>query len=76
MYYEYKNFISKRVQFLVEGDLDTQLQTNYTGYQPTISIFKKNNPPALLTVLVENLPTNLRSTPMLTDFFERLYPGG
>ncbi|RYG67263.1 hypothetical protein EON64_07835, partial [archaeon] len=55
-YYEYKNFIHKRVVYLVEGDLDTQMQTNYT-------------------VCVENIPASLRSAPMLTDFFERIFAG-
>lgn len=30
MYYEYKFFIEKRLQYLVHGDLDTQVQTYYT----------------------------------------------
>lgn len=56
MYFEYKNFIHKRMQYLVEADLDTQVQTYYT-------------------VLVEHIPSSIRSTPILTDFFERLFPG-
>ena len=56
MYFEYKNFISKRVHYLEEGDLDTKVQTYYT-------------------VMLERVPSSLRSTPMLTDFFERLFPG-
>ncbi len=56
MYFEYKNFIHKRVQYLVDGDLDTQVQTYYT-------------------IMIEHIPSSIRSTPILKDFFERLYPG-
>ena len=30
MYYEYKNFIRKRLQYLIQGDSDTPTQTYYT----------------------------------------------
>lgn len=56
MYFEYKNFIHKRVQYLVDGDLDTQVQTYYT-------------------IMIEHIPSSIRSTPVLKDFFERLFPG-
>jgi hypothetical protein len=56
MYIEYKNFVGKRVEYLVKGDFDTPDQTYYT-------------------VMVEKVPSALRSGPMLAAFFERLYPG-
>lgn len=55
-YIEYKNFIEKRIQYLVEGDPDTHMQTYYT-------------------VMIEYLPSSLRSIPILEDFFNRLFPG-
>lgn len=56
MYFEYKNFIKKRVKYLVDGDRDTHPQTYYT-------------------VMIEKLPSALRSKPILTEFFEQLFPG-
>jgi hypothetical protein len=55
MYFEFKNFIHKRVMYLEEGDLDTPTQTYYT-------------------VMLEKIPSSLRSTGILQDFFERLFP--
>jgi hypothetical protein len=55
MYFEFKNYISKRVSYLEEGDLDTPLQTYYT-------------------VMLEKVSSSLRSTQILTDFFDRLFP--
>jgi len=55
MYYEFKHFIEKRVDYLVQGDPDTETQTYYT-------------------IMIEKLPSKLRSTPILIDFFERLFP--
>ncbi|KAJ1393897.1 late exocytosis, associated with Golgi transport-domain-containing protein, partial [Ochromonadaceae sp. CCMP2298] len=56
MFQEYKNFIIKRVQYLVQGDNDTPVQTYYTA-------------------MVERVPSQLRSGPMLGAFFEHLFPG-
>ncbi len=56
MYTEYKNFISKRVQYLEKGDLDTPPQTYYT-------------------VMLEKVPADIKSSPMLHEFFDRLFPG-
>lgn len=56
MYNEYKNFVDKRFQYLLNGDPDTPPQTYYT-------------------VLVERVPSDLRSEPALRSFFEKLFPG-
>jgi hypothetical protein len=56
LYTEYKNFIQKRLMYLMKGDSDTPTQTYYT-------------------VMIEKIPTGLRSVPLLTNFFERLFPG-
>lgn len=53
---EYKNFMKKRLQYLVQCDSDTPAQTYYT-------------------VMVERLPSQLRSVPKLYEFFDRLFPG-
>ena len=56
MYSEYKNFVLKRNQYLIQGDPDTPSQTYYT-------------------LMVEKIPTTLRSAPALEAFFEKLFPG-
>lgn len=56
LYFEYKNFIHKRVMYLEDGDPETPVQTYYT-------------------VMLEKIPASLRSTTILKDFFERLFPG-
>lgn len=56
MYFEYKNYIRKRVSFLEDGDADTPVQTYYT-------------------VMLEKIPSSLRSNQILRDFFDRLFPG-
>lgn len=56
MYFEYKNFIHKRVQYLVEGDPDTPVQTYFT-------------------VMIERVPSSMKSTPVLTDFLGNIFPG-
>jgi hypothetical protein len=56
LYHEYKNFVNKRVQYLIQGDLDTPSQTYYT-------------------VLVERIPSEVKSLPKLREFFERIFPG-
>jgi Late exocytosis, associated with Golgi transport len=56
MYAEYKNFVLKRIQYLIQGDPDTPSQTYYT-------------------LMVEKVPTTLRSAPALEAFFEKLFPG-
>lgn len=57
LYVEYQHFVLKRLEYLIEGDPDTQTQTHYT-------------------VMVENIPVEVRSGPQLKTFFERLFPGG
>lgn len=56
LYFEYKNFVRKRVHWLAHGDPDTPQQTYYT-------------------VMVERVPTKLRSVVALRDFFEEIFPG-
>ena len=56
MYKEYKNFVKKRINYLMNGDPDTPPQTTYT-------------------IMVENVPTTMRSAPKLKDFFENIFPG-
>ena len=55
MYTEYKNFVLKRIQYLIQGDTDTPTQTYYT-------------------IMVEKVPTTLRSAPALENFFEKIFP--
>jgi hypothetical protein len=56
MHHEYKNFVHKRVDYLINGDPDTPPQTYYT-------------------VMIEKIPSSLRSVPALTQFFEKIFPG-
>jgi hypothetical protein len=56
MHTEYRNFVQKRVKYLVHGDADTPTQTHYT-------------------VMLEKIPTSLKSLPLLQAFFERIFPG-
>jgi hypothetical protein len=53
---EYKNFMEKRLRYLMEGDPNTPPQTYYT-------------------VMLEHLPSQLRSVESLKAFFETIYPG-
>ena len=56
MFYEYKNFISKRIEYLSEKDYDTPDQTYYT-------------------IMIEKIPSDIKSTPALYEFFEKIFPG-
>lgn len=56
MHNEYSNFMTKRLQYLVEGDPDTPIQTHHT-------------------IMIEQLPPDLRSTTKLYQFFNKLFPG-
>ena len=56
MYTEYKNFVLRRIQYLIQGDPDTPTQTYFT-------------------IMVEKVPTTLRSAPALEAFYEKLFPG-
>ncbi len=56
MHTEYRNFMAKRLQYLLKGDPDTPIQTYYT-------------------VMLEHLPSQLRTASQLFDYFETLFPG-
>lgn len=56
LFVEYKNFVQKRTDYLVQGNHDTPPQTYYT-------------------ILLEKIPTDLRSEPQLREFFEKIFPG-
>lgn len=53
---EYRNFLIKRLEYLVKGDLDTPAQAYYT-------------------IMIEQIPSSLRSASKLKHFFSRLFPG-
>jgi hypothetical protein len=53
---EYKNFMDKRITYLLEGDPSTPQQTYYT-------------------VMLEHLPSQLKSVESLTTFFDSVFPG-
>jgi len=55
LYKEYKNFVLKRLEYLVSGDPETPEQAYYT-------------------VMLEQIPPNLRSAHALKRFFEKLFP--
>lgn len=44
MYNEYKNFVEKRVQYLVQGDSDTPVQTYYTILVEKVPISLRSAP--------------------------------
>ncbi len=53
---EYKHYLDLRMQYLSEGDVDMNPQTQHT-------------------LLVEEIPQELRSDKALFQYFDTLYPG-
>lgn len=62
LYAEYNNFSVRRLQYLVQSDPDT-------------SITDPDTPPQkYYTVMIERIPSHLRSAKELTKFFEKMFP--
>ena len=63
LYAEYSNFSIRRLQYLVQVDPDSP-QTD-----------PDTPPQKYFTVMVENIPSHLRSAQALEQFFDKLFPG-
>ena len=63
LYAEYSNFSIRRLQYLVQVDPDSP-QTD-----------PDTPPQKYFTVMVENIPSHLRSAKALEQFFDKLFPG-
>lgn len=69
MYYEYKNFIRKRLQYLIQGDSDTPTQTYYTVMVERIpSVI--NSVPSLTDFFEKLFPGDIYSVELALDLTE------
>jgi hypothetical protein len=65
LFFEYNNFSVRRLQYLVEADNATDS-----------NIIDPDTPPQkYFTVMIERIPSDLRSATQLYKFFDKLFPG-
>jgi hypothetical protein len=64
LYAEYNNFSIHRLQYLVQADPDSPMTDPDTP------------PQKYFTIMIERIPSHLRSKAALEKFFENLFPGG
>lgn len=63
LFYEYKNFSIRRLQFLLQADPDGP------------DLDPDTPPQKYYTVMIEHIPGKMRSAAALREFFERIFPG-
>lgn len=69
MYTEYSNFVEKRIEYLVKGDLDTPPQTHYTVIAEKVPS-NLRSAPALRNYFENIFPSNVYSVEIALDLTE------